>query len=126
MKQVLVVVDMQKDLVDGALGTREAEEILPRVARKIRDFDGEIFVTYDTQAENYLETAEGKKLPVKHCIQGTTGWDLHSEVASALSRRIYTPVIKHTFGSAELPVLLADVVGGEDFSVELIIDITGR
>ena len=64
MKKVLVVVDMQKDFVDGSLGTKEAVEIVPSVAEKIRAFDGDIFVTYDTHFENYLETAEGRKLPV--------------------------------------------------------------
>lgn len=73
MKKILVVVDMQKDFVDGALGSREAVAIVPAVAKKVEEFDGDIFVTYDTHRENYMETAEGKKLPVPHCIKGTDG-----------------------------------------------------
>ena len=60
MKRFLIVVDMQKDFVDGALGTREAVAAVPAAVKKIRDFDGKIFVTYDTHGEDYLRTAEGK------------------------------------------------------------------
>ena len=71
MNHFLVVVDMQKDFVNGSLGTAEAEEMVPRAAEKIRNFEGEIFVTYDTQFTDYMDSAEGKKLPVPHCIKGT-------------------------------------------------------
>ena len=75
MKHILVVVDMQTDFVDGALGTPEAVAILPAVADKIKayaaDPDGAILVTYDTHTEAYMETSEGKHLPVPHCIKGT-------------------------------------------------------
>lgn len=120
MKKFLVVVDMQKDFVDGALGTTEAVAILPNVVRKIKDFDGEIFVTYDTHFENYMDTAEGKKLPVPHCIKGTEGWQLHDAVAAALAGKPYTPVEKITFGSVELPHLIGRSAGDADFSVELV------
>ena len=120
MKKVLVVVDMQKDFVDGALGSREAAAIVPAVAEKIRGFDGEIFVTYDTHGENYMETAEGRKLPVPHCIKGTEGWELNSEVAGALAGKKYTPVEKKTFGSVDLPGLIGKAAGDEEFEVELI------
>ena len=76
MKKFLVVVDMQKDFVDGALGTPEAEAIVPAVLEKVRRFEGDIFVTYDTHFEDYLDTPEGKKLPVPHCIYETPGWQL--------------------------------------------------
>ena len=76
MKKFLVVVDMQKDFVDGALGTKEAVAIVPAVVKKINAFNGEIIVTYDTHGENYMETSEGKNLPVPHCIKGTDGWQL--------------------------------------------------
>ena len=75
MKQFLVVVDMQKDFVDGSLGSKEAVAIVPAVVEKIRSFEGEVFVTYDTHFEDYLDSAEGKKLPVPHCIYGTPGWE---------------------------------------------------
>ena len=120
MKKVLVVVDMQKDFVDGSLGTKEAVQIVPNVAEKIRAFDGDIFVTYDTHFENYLETAEGRKLPVEHCIKGTDGWKLDKDVAAALEGKVYTPVEKLTFGSVALPGMIEKAAGGEEFCVELI------
>ena len=80
MKQFLVVVDMQKDFVDGSLGTPEAQAIVSRAAEKIRSFEGDIFVTYDTHFEDYLDTPEGKKLPVPHCIYETPGWELTEEL----------------------------------------------
>ena len=82
MKQFLVVVDMQKDFVDGALGTPEAEAIIPASIEKIRNFDGDLFVTYDTHFEDYLSTAEGRKLPVPHCIYGTPGWELDNRIGA--------------------------------------------
>lgn len=120
MKKILVVVDMQKDFVDGSLGTSEAAEIVSNVSKKIEDFDGEIFVTYDTHFENYLSTAEGERLPVEHCIKGTEGFELDKEVARALEGKKYTRVEKLTFGSVELPRLIENTADGEDFSVELV------
>lgn len=120
MKKVLVVVDMQKDFVDGALGSKEAVAIVPAVVNKINEFDGDIFVTYDTHYENYMETAEGKKLPVPHCIKGTDGWELNDEVKQALVAKKYTPVEKNTFGSVDLPVIIKEAVGDEKFTIELI------
>ena len=120
MKKVLVVVDMQKDFVDGALGTREAVAILSAAAKKVREFEGEIFVTFDTHFENYMQTSEGKKLPVPHCLKGSDGWRLNSEIAGALAGKRYTPVEKITFGSVDLPRPIKEAVGEEEFSVELI------
>ena len=120
MKKFLIVVDMQKDFVDGALGSPEARAIVPGVVRKIQDFDGEIVVTFDTHQENYMDTSEGKKLPVPHCIQGTPGWALDSAVAVALEMRGYTAVEKPTFGSTALPGVLREKAGEEDFSIELV------
>mgnify|MGYP002616979321 CR=1 FL=1 len=73
MKQILIIVDMQNDFIDGALGTKEAVAIVPKVEDKIRNFDGEVFFTRDTHETWYLETQEGKNLPVPHCIRGTEG-----------------------------------------------------
>lgn len=100
---ILVVVDMQNDFIDGALGTKEAAAIVPNVAEKIRKFEGRILYTRDTHEENYMETQEGKNLPVKHCIRGTEGWELHPEI-EALRREF--PIDKPTFGSKELGQLL--------------------
>ena len=75
MRKILVVVDMQKDFVDGALGTKEAVAIVPAVVEKIRQYDKkDIFVTRDTHQENYMDTQEGKNLPVVHCVENTEGW----------------------------------------------------
>ena len=120
MKKILVVVDMQKDFVDGALGTAEAVAIVPNVVKKINEFDGDIFVTYDTHFENYMDTSEGKNLPVPHCIKGTDGWKLDSNVYEALSKKDYTEVEKLTFGSTALPELIKNQVGEEEFTIELI------
>ena len=120
MKRFLVVVDTQKDFVDGALGSGDAVAIVPSVVEKIKSFDGEIFVTLDTHFDNYPETAEGKKLPVLHCIKGTDGWQLDKNVASALADREYTAVEKPTFGSLELPRLIEAASDGDDFSIEII------
>ncbi|MBQ2943143.1 MAG: cysteine hydrolase [Ruminococcus sp.] len=120
MRNFLVVVDMQKDFVDGSLGTLEAQAIVGNVVKKIESFQGEIFVTYDTHFEDYLETSEGKKLPVEHCIKESEGWELDKKVAEALSGKNYTKVEKLTFGSVDLPKLIKDRAGNEDFTVELV------
>ena len=81
----LIVVDMQNDFITGSLGTKEAEAILPKVLEKIRTYRPEqIFVTQDTHPDNYLETNEGRHLPVAHCIAGSQGHALHPLVAEAL------------------------------------------
>ena len=120
MKSILVVVDMQTDFVDGALGTPEAVKILPNVCEKIKNFKGDIIVTLDTHKENYLSTAEGKNLPVEHCIKGTFGWELHPEVAAALNGKPHTVLEKPTFGSTDLPKAVLDIAGNEDFEITLI------
>lgn len=120
MKNFLVVVDMQKDFVDGSLGTIEAQGIVRNVCEKIKGFEGEIICTFDTHNENYLDTAEGKKLPVKHCIKGTKGFELDEDVKSALAGKDYTIVEKPTFGSVKLPEIIKEKAQGEEFTVELI------
>ncbi len=119
MKKILIVVDMQNDFVDGALGTKEAVNIVPKVVEKINEFDGDIFVTYDTHFEDYLESGEGKKLPVPHCIKGTDGWQLNEQVATALKSKKHTVVEKITFGSTALPKMIESVANGEKISLEL-------
>jgi len=98
----LIVVDMQKDFITGSLGTKEAEAILPEVIGKIKDFDGKVIFTKDTHTEDYLNTQEGKNLPVKHCVEGEDGWMLADELermADELGSKIYN---KLTFGCVEL------------------------
>ena len=99
MKQILIIVDMQNDFIDGALGTKEAVAIVPKVEDKIRNFDGEVFFTRDTHETWYLETQEGKNLPVPHCIRGTEGWQIRKELDAL---RKTEPIDKETFGSTDL------------------------
>lgn len=120
MKKFLIVVDIQNDFVDGALGTPEAQAMVENAADKIKSFDGEIFVTFDTHHENYMNTSEGKKLPVPHCIKGTDGWQLNDKIAEVLKGKKYSEVEKITFGSVELPELIKKAAGEEDFTIELI------
>ena len=120
MKHFLIVVDMQKDFVDGALGTPEAVAIVPAVCDRIRAFEGEILVTYDTHPENYLDTAEGKKLPVVHCVEDTDGWQLDANVAATLAEKAYLAIRKPTFGSTDLPFLVRSMAGEKPFDITLI------
>lgn len=120
MKKILVVVDIQNDFVDGALGTPEAQAIIDNAANKIKNFDGDIFVTYDTHYENYMETLEGEKLPVPHCIKGTQGWELNPKIADALKDKNYKSVEKLTFGSADLPDMVKAAIGDEKAEITLI------
>lgn len=120
MKHFLVVVDMQKDFIDGVLGTKEAAAAVPFAAEKIAGFEGDIFVTLDTHYDNYLETSEGKKLPVPHCIINTDGWKLNEKITEALEGKNFTLVEKNTFGSTKLPGMIKSAAGKDDFTVELI------
>ena len=101
-EKVLVVVDMQKDFVDGSLGTKEACAIVDRVVRKVKQFDGKVIFTRDTHEEDYLETQEGKFLPVKHCIVNTEGWQLIPELETLRKEQGFACYDKPTFGSIPL------------------------
>lgn len=101
--KILVVVDMQNDFIDGALGTREAVAIVPKVVEKIKSFEGRILFTRDTHEADYLGTQEGKNLPVEHCIRGTKGWELAPEIEKL---RTEEPIDKPSFGSISLGTLL--------------------
>ena len=104
MQKLLVVVDMQNDFIDGALGTKEAVAIVPNVKAKIENFDGAVLFTRDTHFENYMDTQEGHNLPVPHCIKDTEGWEIRAELEAL---RITEAIDKVTFGSSELPEKLA-------------------
>ena len=98
---------MQNDFIDGALGTKEAREMLPRLEEKLaKEKDADLIFTMDTHDENYLDTQEGKKLPVKHCIRNSGGWQLAPSLVKFAQRGVI--VEKPTFGSVKLPELLAD------------------
>ncbi len=100
MQDILVVVDMQNDFIDGALGTKEAAAIVPKVAERIRKFQGKVLFTRDTHGEDYLGTQEGHRLPIPHCIRGTQGWQIRQELTDA--RPQARVIDKVTFGSVEL------------------------
>ncbi len=105
MKNVLIVVDMQRDFIDGALGTAEALAILPEVEKYIQGFEGDIIFTRDTHEENYLTTSEGIHLPVPHCIRGTEGHEIHPILLPYAKCVIDKP----TFGSRELCSLMLNM-----------------
>ncbi len=107
MKKVLVVVDMQNDFIDGALGTKEAQAMLPRLVKKLEaEKDAVLFFTQDTHLNNYLETQEGRNLPVPHCIKGQKGWEIAGALQSFV-KKAAAVVEKPSFGSLELPALIA-------------------
>ena len=115
MRKILVVIDMQNDFIDGALGTKEAVAIVPGVKEKIKDFDGVVLFTRDTHETYYLDTQEGKKLSVPHCIRDTDGWQIRSELDAL---RKTEPIDKETFGSTDLAGEL--VAMNEDNEIESI------
>jgi nicotinamidase-related amidase len=114
-KKILIVVDMQNDFIDGALGTKEAQAIVPAAAETIRRCREEgyaLIATLDTHGSDYLQTPEGQKLPVHHCIRGTEGWQLNRQIAEAAEGCLL--VEKPTFGSTELPAIVAEAAQGAD------------
>ena len=119
MRKLLIVVDMQKDFIDGALGTPEAQAIVDNVVDVIMQYPKEdIFATRDTHPENYLETQEGRNLPVVHCVKGTPGWELDPRVQQAL--RGAEIVDKPTFGSTVLAGKIAWIAEKEPIEVTLV------
>ncbi len=123
LHKVLVVVDMQNDFINGALGTKEAEAIVPSVVKRIEECKAEghtIIVTLDTHQENYMDTREGKHLPVPHCIENTEGWKLHPDVENALHG--YSPIYyipKPSFGTPNIVDPIA-AIKSDDMEIELI------
>lgn len=103
MSKILIVVDMQNDFIDGALGSEEAVSIVPYVENVIRYFDGKVFFTRDTHFEGYMKTQEGENLPVPHCVKDTSGWQIRAELDAL---RLTEPIDKLTFGSKELVDIL--------------------
>ena len=100
----LIVVDMQNDFITGSLGSKQAQAIVQNVVEKVKNFKGRIIFTRDTHESDYLQTQEGKNLPVVHCQKNTEGWEICNELK---------PYVKHvvdkiTFGSEKLPVLIKE------------------
>jgi len=120
-KNFLIAVDLQKDFIDGALGSAEAQAIVEAAAAEIaaRKAEGwEVIATLDTHGGDYMQTQEGEKLPVPHCIRGTEGWALNPAVEAALGDALR--VEKPTFGSVRLPEIVREKAGGAPERIELI------
>ena len=119
MRKILIVIDMQNDFIDAALGTKEAVAIVEAVKEKIRSYPAEdVIATMDTHTENYMQTQEGKYLPVPHCIKGTDGWKIRTDIAELLTgAKIYE---KPTFGSVALAADLKELSEKEEIEIELI------
>lgn len=118
MKKTLIVVDMQNDFIDGSLGTKEAQAIVSNVKKKIEEYKtkgDEIIFTRDTHPENYLETSEGKKLPVVHCVKGTEGWQISDKLDTEGAKIIDKPSFgwmnwdKENFEEIEMIGLCTDI-----------------
>ena len=120
MKKILIVVDMQNDFINGALGSAEAVAIVDNVVDKINNFTGDIIATYDTHGENYMETLEGKNLPIPHCIKGTEGWKLNEKVQKALNSKGYMAIEKPTFGSVDLIQYIKEKYNTNNIEIELV------
>lgn len=119
MRKLLIVIDMQNDFIDAALGTPEAAAIVEAVKEKIRSYPVEdVIATMDTHGENYLETQEGQNLPVVHCVKGTDGWQIRPDIAVLLTgAKIYE---KPTFGSTAMAADLKALSEQEELELELI------
>lgn len=120
MEKFLIVVDMQNDFIDGALGTPEAVQVVSRVLQRVQDAakaSREVIFTQDTHEADYLQTSEGKHLPVTHCLEGTQGWQLHPTLAPYATVTLKKP----TFGCVALVNRLAQaaVGGGENLDIAL-------
>ena len=119
MRKIVVVVDMQKDFIDGALGTKEAKSIVDRAVKVIESYEArDIFATRDTHQENYLNTQEGKKLPVVHCVEGTPGWEINEKIAAAIKDAVI--IDKPTFGSVRLAEELSKIAAAEETEITLL------
>lgn len=119
MRKILIVVDMQNDFIDGALGTAEAAAVVRSVKEKIRSYPAkDVIATMDTHDVNYMQTQEGQNLPVMHCIRETDGWKIHPDIAALLDEAaIYE---KPTFGSMALAQDLKDLSRMEEIELELV------
>jgi len=119
MRKILVVIDMQKDFVDGVLGTKEAQGIVTNVIDRIKSYNKEdIVATKDTHKADYLQTQEGQNLPVEHCIEGTDGWEFDKAIEEALGDVLV--FCKSAFGSEELVDYLFELNQKEALEIELV------
>lgn len=118
-RKILIVVDMQNDFIDGALGTKEAVAIVSSVIEKIKSYPKEdVFATRDTHPKNYMVTQEGKYLPVPHCIKGTDGWQIRSDIADLIDED--NVIDKPTFGSVKLAEKISELAAAENIEIEFV------
>lgn len=122
-EKYLVVIDMQKDFTYGALKNESAISIIPNVVKKVRDFPGKVIFTYDTHQENYLDTQEGKMLPVSHCIKGTEGWELVDELQVQMQELQALTFEKPAFGSVKLAEKMAEIHAAEGIEEVILVGI---
>lgn len=120
--KILVVIDMQNDFTSGVLGNKECEEVVPKIVDIINkeDYD-EIYLTRDTHTDNYLKTQEGKKLPVKHCIKGTEGWQIRKEIMDAVKDKLFYIIDKPAFGSLKLAEDIKTAYEAKQKNLEIIL-----
>lgn len=120
MRRILIVIDMQNDFIDGSLGTKEAQAIVKPAVERIAAYDpADIYATRDTHTENYLDTQEGKNLPVPHCIKDTDGWEIRREIKGLIpEEHIFD---KPTFGSLQLAETMRGVFEAEDGQAEFML-----
>lgn len=119
MRNILIVIDMQNDFIDGALGTKEAVAIVDKVVAKIKEYDADdVYATRDTHSPEYMDTQEGKYLPVIHCVKDTPGWEISSKIAPLIKEDHI--IDKPTFGSTDLAELMEDLASKEDISLEIV------
>ena len=119
-RKMLIVIDMQVDFVDGALGSAEAVEFVPNVIEKIKSYPAEdVYATMDTHFEdNYMDTWEGKNLPVLHCIKDTPGWELYPGIKELIPEdHIF---VKYTFGSLDLQEFIKQTAAEQDIELEFV------
>ena len=107
MKRALIIIDMQTDFVDGTLANPMAQAIVNEIAEYAQNFDGDLIATRDTHAKNYLETSEGKRLPITHCVHGTSGWEIVPQIQQVLNEKGATILDKPTFGYLHWELLQA-------------------
>jgi len=121
MEQYLFVIDYQNDFVDGALGFPGAEKLDEKIAAKVRSYGkGRVFFTRDTHFENYLQTREGKNLPVVHCVKGTPGWEVYGQTAEALREVEAKAIDKLVFGMDVTDPATAAVLPEKADRIELV------
>lgn len=127
MEDILIVIDMQNDFITGSLGSEDAQKIVPNVVEKIKKYEkaeSMIILTQDTHYDNYLSTFEGRKLPIKHCIANTDGWQIEDKIYDEINMyKNKINILKHNFGSLELINYLKKIINDEeqkDFNIEII------